>query len=206
MVRNWRTPPKIPRPGYRAGYRDITLYAVNHGERERFFPFLEDGILNPETGEKMKRLCRDKDTDAMMDIHPRLVKLLYKIAVRFKARQINIISGYREQEGSPKESNHTKGRAIDFMVPGVSLGAVAKYARSLGHVGVGFYPVSGFIHLDVRDGPSYFWVDRSGPGNGSCLRAIQKQTARKSDAKWRPENDEPKPEKDKRGQLKESGA
>ena len=32
----------------------------------------------------------------------------------------------------------------------------------LGFVGVGVYPVSGFVHLDVRE-RSYFWVDTSGP-------------------------------------------
>ena len=90
------------------------------------------------------------------------------------------------------------------MVPGVGLGAVARYARSFGHVGVGFYPVSGFVHLDVRDGPSYFWVDRTGPGKGPCMRQIQKKTARKNDRKWRPEKDEPKPKVNKRGEFKDS--
>ena len=66
----------------------------------------------------------------------RLVKLIYKIADRFKARQVNLISGYRESVGETVEGNHGLGRAADIMVPGIKLGAVAYYARTLGHVGV----------------------------------------------------------------------
>ena len=35
MLQNWQKPPKIPKPKYRDGFRDLTLYAVNHGERIR---------------------------------------------------------------------------------------------------------------------------------------------------------------------------
>ena len=31
MVRNWRKVPKIPKPRWRAGYRDLTMYSVNLG-------------------------------------------------------------------------------------------------------------------------------------------------------------------------------
>jgi uncharacterized protein YcbK (DUF882 family) len=204
MVRNWRKPPKIAKPKYREGYRDLTLYAVNHGERIRVFPFDAEGALDPAVQDDVRQLFRDKETDAQKAIHPRIIKLLYKIADRFNARQVNIISGYREAPDSPRESNHKRGKAVDFMVPGTGLGAVARYARSLGHVGVGYYPSSGFIHLDVRDGPSYFWVDRSGPGLGPCVRPMMKKAARKMDRKWRPEKDEPEPERNKRGELKDS--
>ena len=32
------------------------------------------------------------------------------------------------------------------------------------HVGVGYYPNSDFVHLDVRQKQSAFWIDYSGPG------------------------------------------
>jgi hypothetical protein len=32
------------------------------------------------------------------------------------------------------------------------------------NVGVGYYPNSSFVHLDVRRGSSAFWIDYSGPG------------------------------------------
>jgi hypothetical protein len=68
-------------------------------------------------------------------------------------------------------------------------------------VGVGFYPTSGFVHLDVRKGPSFYWVDRSGPGKPSCLVRIQSKFAVKMDRRWKPGFDKPRRHKNKRGKL-----
>lgn len=200
MVKNWRKQPKIPKPKFRDGFRDLTLYAVNHGERLRFFPYLKDGTLDPQFNDDIQRIFRDKDTDAEHPIHPRLIKLLYRVADRVGAKQITIISGYRENPGETGESKHAKGHAVDFMIPGVALGRVARIIRSFGHVGVGFYPASGFVHMDVRDGPSYFWIDRSGPGKRSCVRRMLSKQAAKADRKYRPKHDEPKQHKNKKGE------
>ena len=201
MLANWRKPPNIARAKYREGLRDLSIYAVNLGERIRFFPYLPDGELDPGGPGQVERIFRDKHSHTEHPIHPRLIKLLYKIADRFNARQVNLISGYRESIGETVESNHTRGRAVDFMIPGTKLAAVAYYAKTLGHVGVGFYPTAGFIHLDVRDGRSYFWVDRSGPGKPSCLVRIQSQFAAKMDRRWKPRSDKPRRHKNKKGRL-----
>ncbi len=201
MVRNWRKVPRIPKPRWRAGYRDLTIYSVNLGERIRVFPFKPDGSLDPEAVAQIEHLMRDKNTHATHPIHPRLIKLLYKLVDRFKARQINVISGYRESRTSGAESHHTDGTAVDIMLPGIKLPAVAKVARRFGHVGVGYYPTSGFIHLDVRDKRSYFWADRSGPGQPGCLRQIMRKSAFQFDARWRPKHDEPKLRRNKKGKL-----
>jgi hypothetical protein len=37
-------------------------------------------------------------------------------------------------------------------------------------VGVGYYPRSGFVHLDRRD-RSFYWIDNSGPGQRSRTRS-----------------------------------
>ncbi len=199
MKRNWQRVPKIPKPRYREGFRDLVVNAVNIGERARVFPFLPDGTLDPDAVDKMTPLFQDKDTGATHPLHPRLVKLLYKLADHFKARQINVISGYRDVNQIESESYHGKGCAADINLPGIPLGAVARKARQFGHVGVGFYPDSGFVHIDVRDGPSYFWVDRSGPGQRSCLRPILRQAAAKSDRRYREKNDAPKRHLNRKG-------
>jgi hypothetical protein len=72
------------------------------------------------------------------------------------------------------------GRAVDIVVPGVPNDEVAGYAREFGRVGVGHYPVSGFVHLDVRD-RSFFWRDPSGPGQPNCTQAILPDVAREVD-------------------------
>jgi hypothetical protein len=40
---------------------------------------------------------------------------------------------------------------------------VCEFLRELEDVGVGYYPNSSFVHLDVRDHSAY-WVDYAGPG------------------------------------------
>ncbi len=200
MVRNWRKTPQIPKPRWRDGYRDLTLYSVNHGERVRVFPFLPDGTLDPQAMGEIEHLFRDKHTGKAHEMNPRLVKVLYRLAVRFEARQINIISGFRESKVGGSESHHSDGSAVDFMIPGVKLPATAKVARRLGHVGVGFYPTSGFVHLDVRE-RSYFWADRSGPGQPGCLRQIMPKSVWTFDSRHKTAHDEPVPKKNKKGQL-----
>jgi uncharacterized protein YcbK (DUF882 family) len=201
MVRNWQIRPKIPKPKYRKGLRDLTLYSVNHGERIRFFPFFDNGAVDPEALNQLAHLLRDKETDEEHAIHPRLLKLLYRVADKFNAVQINVISGYRAAADDQRESKHQHGMAVDFMVPGTALSTAAKLVRTFGHVGVGMYPVSGFIHMDVRDGPSYFWVDRSGPGKPTCLQRVSSSVGAKYDRKWNPDGDEPQPRKTKKGEL-----
>jgi hypothetical protein len=66
-------------------------------------------------------------------------------------------------------------------VPGAGDDEVATFARELGFVGVGIYPTSGFVHVDVRD-RSYFWVDSSAPGRRNRERGILRDLAVRSDA------------------------
>jgi uncharacterized protein YcbK (DUF882 family) len=125
-------------------------------------------------------------------IEPRLVELVYQASRHFRAPWVVVISGYRPGRST---SRHAHGRAIDFVLPGVADRRLAAWARRLGFVGVGIYPVSGFVHLDVRE-RSYFWSDSSGPGEENRERAIlRSQWARADrDARRRgivPTSDEP---------------
>ncbi|MBN2528139.1 MAG: DUF882 domain-containing protein [Deltaproteobacteria bacterium] len=198
MRSRWQKVPRINAPRWRDGYRDLALYAVNLGIRVRVFPFLSDGTLDPEAVAEIEIAFADKHSKETHTIHPRLLKLLYRLAVQFDARQINLISGYRESADGT-ESHHGNGTAMDIMIPGVKLPALAKVARRLGHVGVGYYPVSGFVHVDVREKASYFWVDPSGPGKHSCIRQIMASAGFKFDSRWKPGDDEPVPQTDRDG-------
>jgi hypothetical protein len=88
-----------------------------------------------------------------------------KVSNHFGSRRLEVISGFRPY--SPTQytahSNHNVGRAIDFRVVGIPNEALRDYCRTLGNVGVGFYPNSTFVHLDVRTSPA-FWIDYSKPG------------------------------------------
>src|SRR5436190_1121767 len=120
--------------------------------------------------DRITKLLHEPSSKNQHPIEPRLLDLAYRVQTHFKAQEIRIISGYRTPRASGA-SNHGKGRAIDIVVPGASDDEVAKFARELGFVGIGIYPASGFVHIDVCD-RSYFWVDTSGPGKRTRERGI----------------------------------
>lgn len=94
----------------------------------------------------------------------RFVELVAQISNHFGGRRITVVSGYRTAGGDTLESSrHTKSSAIDIRISGVPNTALRDYARTLPRVGVGFYPRSHFVHVDVRDRRAY-WVDWSRPG------------------------------------------
>jgi uncharacterized protein YcbK (DUF882 family) len=96
---------------------------------------------------------------------PRLVALVGQVANHFGSRKLEVISGFRPY--SPTQytahSNHNVGKALDFRVVGVPNEVLRDYCKTLHNVGVGYYPNSTFVHLDVRDTPAT-WIDFSRPG------------------------------------------
>jgi uncharacterized protein YcbK (DUF882 family) len=98
-------------------------------------------------------------------IDPRLVTLLGMLSDHFSGRDIMVVSGFRPfttHQFTP-HSNHNIGRAIDFAVRGVPNETVRDFCKRFRNVGVGYYPNSSFVHLDVRDSNA-FWIDYAGPG------------------------------------------
>lgn len=95
-------------------------------------------------------------------IDDRLIRLMAQVSDQFGGRPLRIVSGYRETS-FVHDSKHKVGRALDFSIPGVPNEVLRDYCRTLGSVGVGYYPNSSFVHLDVRSAPAY-WVDYAGPG------------------------------------------
>jgi hypothetical protein len=93
-----------------------------------------------------------------------LIELLAHVSDHFGGRTIHLISGFRSPGGYTREtSRHVSGHAVDIRVEGVPNSVLRDYVRTFGRVGVGFYPRSRFVHLDVRDRDAY-WVDWSRPG------------------------------------------
>jgi len=98
-------------------------------------------------------------------VDPRLITLLGMLSDHFGGRDIVVVSGFRPY--SPRQftrhSNHNAGRAIDFTVRGVPNERVRDFCRGFRNTGVGYYPNSSFVHLDVRDA-SAFWIDYAASG------------------------------------------
>jgi uncharacterized protein YcbK (DUF882 family) len=86
--------------------------------------------------------------------------VLYAIRTTLAARQpFHIISGYRSPRtnaflcesgrGVARNSLHVQGKAADIRIPGIDLSLVRDVAMSLKEGGVGYYPSSNFVHVDV---------------------------------------------------------
>ena len=170
------------------GRKKLVLFALNTQERVELTAERDTGAFSAHELERAAHLLREPSTGNEHPVEPRIVDVLYRIALKFDAQEIRVVSGYRTPRGGA--SNHGKGRAVDVVVPGTTDDDVAKFARELGFMGVGIYPVSGFVHVDVRE-RSYFWVDRSGPGRKNRERGILADLASKSDARAKTRGEEP---------------
>lgn len=96
----------------------------------------------------------------------RLLEVLTKAATKFKAKSIQIVSGFRAPKYNlmlrkkghevARNSQHTEGNAVDFRIPGVTTKELHAFVKSLRLGGVGIYPNSKFVHADV--GPIRYWT------------------------------------------------
>ncbi len=185
MVRKWHlAAPAMPTLGTRP---PLVFEMINTGERLALLPLRDDGGFSDEDIASTSHTLRDQRTGDECAIDPRLLDLAYRLEQHFKTRTVRVLSAFRKPHG---RSNHGKGRALDLVIPGMRDDEVARYARTIGFVGVGLYPRSGFVHVDTR-ARSYFWVDGSGPGQRSRLVQILPNIAAASDAKARERGESP---------------
>jgi uncharacterized protein YcbK (DUF882 family) len=120
------------------------------------------GKVLPRAKESIERLLSSWRTGSEHSIDAHLIHLIVKVSDTFGGRPIRVVSGYRERSFAV-ESKHKVGRAFDFSIPGVPNAVVRDYLRTLPKAGVGYYPNSTHVHLDVREESAY-WVDESAPG------------------------------------------
>jgi uncharacterized protein YcbK (DUF882 family) len=157
----------------------LVLTTINRGETLEVSSSSDDGRFASADLDRVAHELRSATGDEH-PVDPRTLSLVYRIQTHFGAPEVRVVSGYRvPKPGS--HSNHGKGRAIDMVVPGVPDEEVARFARDIGFVGVGVYPTSQFVHVDIRP-RSYFWVDFSGPRMKNRERGILGDLAAKSDA------------------------
>ena len=100
-------------------------------------------------------------------VDDKLVTYLQQIREHF-GKPVNISSGYRcathnKNVGGATGSYHAKGQAADIYITGVTPAEIAKYAESIGVLGIGLYETNSdghFVHVDTRTSKS-FWYGQS---------------------------------------------
>ena len=147
---------------------EMVINVYNTWTREYLPVSLEEeaDVLAPKVCVDQFFRCHFSNQPTGMD--PRLFKALIKAARYFKKARVDIVSGFRSPKYNlilrkkgrqvARRSQHTQGHAVDFRVRGVPVKKLHRWARSLRLGGVGFYPSSSFIHIDV--GPIRFWQGR----------------------------------------------
>jgi len=114
-----------------------------------------DGRVSAETADEIAQIMQDRITGRTRRIAPGTLALLADVAARYPGHEIEVISAVRSEpertrDGVP-HSRHWDGRAIDLQVRGAKLSEVRDAMwKGHHHIGVGWYPEAGFIHIDYR--------------------------------------------------------
>ncbi len=163
-----RTPPPSTATAPRPGPLDLWIQHAGTGQAVRLRVVDSDGRLDYAALVSLRALFREAGTGRDHPVHWRLAVVLARLSSAMPNRPIVLVSGYRTHSRSARNSRHLRGRAADIRVPGVPARAVVAWLRrNVPGTGVGYYPNSTFVHVDVRDRDA-FWVDYAGPGRPPC--------------------------------------
>jgi uncharacterized protein YcbK (DUF882 family) len=144
-------------------------------------------VYIPDALDRLNYFLRDHNTQDVSTYDPKEFDVLHAMMSRLGQLDgvITVMCGYRTAEtnealrhgsvrtGVAEHSQHMEGHAIDLRVAGVSTVALRNAALSLHAGGVGYYPVSQFVHVDV--GPVREWV--FGPRSPRVVRKRRSQVA-----------------------------
>lgn len=139
--------------------RELDLYNLHTGESLKT-AFWADGDYLPQGLAEINHILRDYRNNQISPIAPPLLDLLHELRGTLRTKKpFQIISGYRSpatnamlrshSRGVAKHSQHLLGKAVDLRVEGIGLNDVRRAAISLRGGGVGYYPKSNFVHVDV---------------------------------------------------------
>ncbi len=145
--------------------RCVSLKNLHTGESMEGV-YWEQGEYVQEVLDAVNVHLRDYRTGDVHPIDPRLLDLLDAVSAQTGTKSpFQVISGYRSAKTNAmlhersaevaQKSFHVQGMAIDIRLADVDLSRLHAAARSLSRGGVGYYPESDFVHIDV--GPVRAW-------------------------------------------------
>lgn len=140
--------------------RTLFLYHSHTGESIQA-TFRVNGSYDPAVLEKLNYFLRDWRNNDVTRMDPRLFDVVWEVyrSAGASSQPIVIISAYRSPQtnamlrrrsrGVAEHSQHILGRAMDTTMPGMSMEKIREIGMRLQRGGVGWYPSSNFVHLDV---------------------------------------------------------
>jgi len=153
---------------------ELKLHHLHTGESIDVVYRVGDTYL-PDAMDKLNHFLRDHRTEDQSHYDPKEFDLLHQLMAKLGKNDsvIDVVCGYRTPwsnnflrtrggtaspavTGVAKNSQHMQAKAIDIRVPGVTTAKLRDIALSLHEGGVGYYPVSQFVHVDV--GPVRQWT------------------------------------------------
>jgi uncharacterized protein YcbK (DUF882 family) len=144
-----------------------TLTLINFNTKEELtVTYWSNGAYHRTALDRLNQFLRDSRDDTQTEMDPLLFDVLWHTArLSGHTGPIEVLSAFRSastnawlasvSRGVARDSQHMNGNAMDIRFPGVPVFKIRQAARSLNMGGVGFYPRSGFVHLDT--GPVRYW-------------------------------------------------
>lgn len=153
--------PQAVVPASAASERALYLYYTHTKETARIV-FKRNGQYVQSGLNELNQFLRDWRRNEPTKMDPRLFDLIWEVYQDVGGSQpIHIVSAYRspatnaalaaKSSGVADNSQHMRGNAMDFFIPGVPLARLRAAAMRKQVGGVGYYPTSGspFVHLDT---------------------------------------------------------
>jgi uncharacterized protein YcbK (DUF882 family) len=138
--------------------RTLRMY-FTHTKESATITFKKNGKYVNSGLKKANRFLRDWRRKEPTKMDPELLDLVWEVYQKSGSKKpIRVISGYRSPRTNnmlrrrgrkvAKKSQHTKGRALDFFMPDVSVAKLRALGLKAHRGGVGYYRGS-FVHLDT---------------------------------------------------------
>jgi uncharacterized protein YcbK (DUF882 family) len=145
--------------------RTLGLHNIHNGERHNI-TYFDDGHYVKPALKALNYALRDWRSHQSRRMDPRLYDTLWLLQHHIGSEHAyDVICGYRtaktnamlrsHSDGVAQNSYHIRGMAVDISLPNVPLKRLHQAALSLKAGGVGYYPDSDFVHVDV--GPRRTW-------------------------------------------------
>jgi uncharacterized protein YcbK (DUF882 family) len=156
-------PPALVAPAVQtrpaADVRRLFLQNLHTGDTVKTV-YWENGRYLDDALAEARFALRDWRNGQQHPMDPGLFDIFHELSTRLETdRPFQIISGYRspatnaalhaKSSGVASKSLHLRGMATDIRVEGMQLAHLRNAALDLGRGGVGYYPVSNFVHVDT---------------------------------------------------------